>query len=114
MLVRSGMFRCLSINLFFFLVQLICSFFWFHLRAISCGGASNHQSAQTSIPLSEPYWNASAFFWVPLRKICPKIEKPQALTNIEGIIEKSQALMVARQPWDEGPGAWFVDPCGRH
>jgi len=29
-------------------------------------------------------------------KICPKIEKPQALTNIEGIIEKSQALMVAR------------------
>ena len=30
------------------------------------------------------------------RKICPKIEKPQALTNIEGIIEKSQALMVAR------------------
>ena len=31
-----------------------------------------------------------------LRKICPKIEKPQALTNIEGIIEKSQALMVAR------------------
>lgn len=30
------------------------------------------------------------------RKICPKIEKPQALSNIEGIIEKSQALMVAR------------------
>jgi len=29
-------------------------------------------------------------------KICPKIEKPQALTNIQGIIEKSQALMVAR------------------
>mmetsp|Transcript_65605 Transcript_65605/g.147997 ORF Transcript_65605/g.147997 Transcript_65605/m.147997 type:complete len:1259 (+) Transcript_65605:81-3857(+) len=29
-------------------------------------------------------------------KICPKIEKPQALTNIDGIIEKSQALMVAR------------------
>ncbi|CAJ1442964.1 unnamed protein product [Effrenium voratum] len=29
-------------------------------------------------------------------KICPKIEKPQALSNIEGIIEKSQALMVAR------------------
>jgi len=29
-------------------------------------------------------------------KICPKIEKPQALTNIEGIIAKSQALMVAR------------------
>merc|ERR1719517_118411 len=29
-------------------------------------------------------------------KICPKIEKPQAFTNIEGIIEKSQALMVAR------------------
>merc|ERR1719277_1482287 len=28
--------------------------------------------------------------------ICPKIEKPQALTNIDGIIEKSQALMVAR------------------
>merc|ERR1719277_342240 len=28
--------------------------------------------------------------------ICPKIEKPQALTNIEGIIAKSQALMVAR------------------
>jgi len=29
-------------------------------------------------------------------KICPKIEKPQALTNIDGIIAKSQALMVAR------------------
>merc|ERR1719409_2314360 len=29
-------------------------------------------------------------------KICPKIEKPQALTNIDGIIRKSQALMVAR------------------
>jgi len=29
-------------------------------------------------------------------KICPKIEKPQAFTNIDGIIEKSQALMVAR------------------
>merc|ERR1719356_69628 len=29
-------------------------------------------------------------------KICPKIEKPQALTNIDGIIVKSQALMVAR------------------
>merc|ERR1719171_659690 len=29
-------------------------------------------------------------------KICPKIEKPQALANIDGIIEKSQALMVAR------------------
>merc|ERR1712135_120518 len=29
-------------------------------------------------------------------KICPKIEKPQALTNIDGIIELSQALMVAR------------------
>merc|ERR1719456_1487815 len=29
-------------------------------------------------------------------KICPKIEKPQAFTNIEGIIAKSQALMVAR------------------
>merc|ERR1719159_2005911 len=28
--------------------------------------------------------------------ICPKIEKPQAFANIEGIIEKSQALMVAR------------------
>jgi len=28
--------------------------------------------------------------------ICPKIEKPQALTNINGIIELSQALMVAR------------------
>merc|ERR1719171_2481135 len=28
--------------------------------------------------------------------ICPKIEKPQALANIDGIIEKSQALMVAR------------------
>merc|ERR1719446_125871 len=28
--------------------------------------------------------------------IIPKIEKPQALTNIEGIIEKSEALMVAR------------------
>merc|ERR1712151_1201286 len=28
--------------------------------------------------------------------ICPKIEKPQALTNIDGIIAKSQALMVAR------------------
>merc|ERR1712054_292696 len=27
---------------------------------------------------------------------CPKIEKPQAYTNIDGIIEKSQALMVAR------------------
>merc|ERR1740129_822830 len=29
-------------------------------------------------------------------KICPKIEKPQALTNIDGIIALSQALMVAR------------------
>merc|ERR1719277_660930 len=29
-------------------------------------------------------------------KICPKIEKPQALTNIDGIISKSTALMVAR------------------
>merc|ERR1719262_2150524 len=29
-------------------------------------------------------------------KICPKIEKPQALTNIDGIIAKSQALMGAR------------------
>merc|ERR1719265_2864369 len=29
-------------------------------------------------------------------KICPKIEKPQAFTNIDGIIAKSQALMVAR------------------
>merc|ERR1719230_532731 len=29
-------------------------------------------------------------------KICPKIEKPQALTNIDGIIAQSQALMVAR------------------
>ena len=29
-------------------------------------------------------------------KICPKIEKPQAFTNIEDIIAKSQALMVAR------------------
>merc|ERR1719446_1021730 len=29
-------------------------------------------------------------------KICPKIEKPQALTNIDGIIAKSQSLMVAR------------------
>merc|ERR1719330_1100703 len=29
-------------------------------------------------------------------KICPKIEKPQAFTNIEGIIQKSQALLVAR------------------
>merc|ERR1719356_1139704 len=29
-------------------------------------------------------------------KICPKIEKPQALTNIDGIIELSEALMVAR------------------
>merc|ERR1719204_731094 len=29
-------------------------------------------------------------------KICPKIEKPQALANIDGIIEKSEALMVAR------------------
>merc|ERR1719329_172372 len=29
-------------------------------------------------------------------KICPKIEKPQALTNIDGIISKSEALMVAR------------------
>merc|ERR550537_2002619 len=28
--------------------------------------------------------------------ICPKIEKPQALTNIDGIISKSEALMVAR------------------
>jgi len=36
---------------------------------------------------------------IPLEKrpkICPKIEKPQALSNIDGIIEKSQALMVAR------------------
>ncbi|CAE7723992.1 pyk [Symbiodinium sp. CCMP2592] len=29
-------------------------------------------------------------------KICPKIEKPQALTNIDGIIAESQALMAAR------------------
>eukprot|EP00449_Zooxanthella_nutricula_P063277 CAMPEP_0198563206 /NCGR_PEP_ID=MMETSP1462-20131121/98363_1 /TAXON_ID=1333877 /ORGANISM="Brandtodinium nutriculum, Strain RCC3387" /LENGTH=108 /DNA_ID=CAMNT_0044294149 /DNA_START=17 /DNA_END=340 /DNA_ORIENTATION=- len=29
-------------------------------------------------------------------KICPKIEKPQALTNIDDIIAKSEALMVAR------------------
>merc|ERR1719324_492028 len=29
-------------------------------------------------------------------KICPKIEKPQALSNIDDIISKSQALMVAR------------------
>jgi pyruvate kinase len=29
-------------------------------------------------------------------KICPKIEKPSAMTNIDGIIAKSQALMVAR------------------
>jgi pyruvate kinase len=29
-------------------------------------------------------------------KICPKIEKPQALTNLEGIMELSQSLMVAR------------------
>jgi len=29
-------------------------------------------------------------------KICPKIEKPQALDNLEGIIELSQSLMVAR------------------
>jgi len=29
-------------------------------------------------------------------KICPKIEKPQAYANIDGIIAKSQALMVAR------------------
>merc|ERR1712178_228268 len=29
-------------------------------------------------------------------KIVPKIEKPQAFTNIEGIIAKSQGLMVAR------------------
>merc|ERR1719324_1935090 len=29
-------------------------------------------------------------------KICPKIEKPQALTNIDGIIAKSDGLMVAR------------------
>merc|ERR1719446_790901 len=29
-------------------------------------------------------------------KICPKIEKPQALTNLDGIIAKSEALMVAR------------------
>merc|ERR1719230_2310399 len=29
-------------------------------------------------------------------KICPKIEKPQAFTNIDGIIAKSEALMVAR------------------
>ena len=38
------------------------------------------------------------------RKICPKIEKPQALTNIEGIIEKSQALMVARRAPDVAIG----------
>ena len=31
-----------------------------------------------------------------LPKICPKIERPQALTNIEGIIAKSQAFMVAK------------------
>jgi len=29
-------------------------------------------------------------------KICPKIEKPQALDNLSGIIELSQSLMVAR------------------
>merc|ERR1719161_1826099 len=29
-------------------------------------------------------------------KICPKIEKPQAFTNLDGIIAKSGALMVAR------------------
>ena len=29
-------------------------------------------------------------------KIMPKIEKPQALTNIEDIMSKSDALMVAR------------------
>jgi len=29
-------------------------------------------------------------------KICAKIDKPQALTNIDGIVEKSQALMVER------------------
>merc|ERR1719324_2098226 len=29
-------------------------------------------------------------------KICPKIEKPQAFTNLESIIAKSQSLMVAR------------------
>jgi len=29
-------------------------------------------------------------------KICPKIEKPQALDNLDGIIELSQSLMVAR------------------
>merc|ERR1739848_752764 len=29
-------------------------------------------------------------------KICPKIEKPQAFTNLPGITAKSQALMVAR------------------
>jgi len=29
-------------------------------------------------------------------KICPKIEKPQALTNLDGIMELSQSLMVAR------------------
>eukprot|EP00931_Biecheleriopsis_adriatica_P032370 TRINITY_DN18898_c0_g2_i1.p1 TRINITY_DN18898_c0_g2~~TRINITY_DN18898_c0_g2_i1.p1 ORF type:complete len:1052 (-),score=160.75 TRINITY_DN18898_c0_g2_i1:66-3221(-) len=29
-------------------------------------------------------------------KICPKIEKPQALMNLDGILEKSQSMMVAR------------------
>lgn len=29
-------------------------------------------------------------------KICPKIEKPQALSNIDGIMELSQSLMIAR------------------
>ena len=42
-----------------------------------------------------------------LRKICPKIEKPQALTNIEGIIEKSQALMVARPRLDASCDGFF-------
>merc|ERR1712167_384483 len=29
-------------------------------------------------------------------KICPKIEKPQALSNIDSIMELSQSLMIAR------------------
>lgn len=98
MLARSGMFRCLSINLFLF-----CSIWELYLVVVQ---------ATTNLPkhpfLCQNLIGTPVLFFffvcVPLRKICPKIEKPQALTNIEGIIEKSQALMVAR-PWDEGPGA---------
>merc|ERR1719161_1836975 len=41
-------------------------------------------------------------------KICPKIEKPQAFTNLDGIIAKSGALMVARGDLGVELGAYRV------